>query len=79
MRWSCAPDDAERTAAVIAVTTDVREVLREDLGCADGSASLAPIHFAFELKEPETFNMRIGFRYGTVEHDRTVLTWTPPA
>ena len=79
MRWSCPDGASERSAAVVAASTDVRELLREDLECADGPDTLSPIRFAFELLGAETFNMRIGFRYGSVEHDRTVLTWQPPS
>ena len=78
MRWSC-PEGSERSAAAVAASTDVRELLREDLACKDGTESLSPVRFAFELLGAETFNMRIGFRYGMVEHDRTVLTWQPPS
>lgn len=74
MQWTCPDGLGERTAALATASTDTRELFRENLSCSDGPETLSPIRFEFELRSTETFNMRIGFRYGTVAHDRTVLT-----
>lgn len=75
MRWSCPAASAKRIAAILTVSTAGDEITREELVCEDGPDTLTAHRVEFELKVPETFNMRLGFRDGTVEHDRTVLTW----
>lgn len=74
MQWSCPEAFGERTAALATASTETRELFRENLRCSDGPEVLSPVRFEFEIRNTETFNMRIGFRYGTVAHDRTVLT-----
>jgi MYXO-CTERM domain-containing protein len=77
MRWSCPEGSGERTAAATTGSTDARELFREKLLCSDAPDELSPVRFEFELRTTETINMRVGFRYGTVEHDRSVLTRLP--
>ena len=73
MRWSCDSADAQRSAAVILASTDKGKLIQESLACADAPSAIQPQRFEFDLRRPETFNMRVGYRYGTVDHDRTVL------
>jgi len=75
MRWSCPESAAQQAAAVLIVSTDGGELKREELVCKDGPDVLTPHRVEFTLAQAEVFNMRIGFRNGTVEHDRTVITW----
>lgn len=74
MQWSCPEAFGERIAALAAATGDTGELFRKHLQCSEGTDALSPVRFEFELRSTETFNMRVGFRYGTVAHDRTVLT-----
>ncbi len=75
MRWSCPKAQAQQTAALLTVSTNTREIKRAELACEDGPDVLTPYRVEFTLPAPETFNTRLGFRNGTVEHDRSVLTW----
>ena len=75
MRWSCPESAAQHTAAVFSVSADGREIKRAELVCEDGPDVLTPYRVEFKLAASEVVNMRLGFRNGTVEHDRTVLTW----
>ncbi|MBV1857361.1 MAG: hypothetical protein KUG77_03040, partial [Nannocystaceae bacterium] len=75
MRWSCPQAQAQQTAAVVTVSANGRAITRKELVCKDGPEVLSPYRIEFTLSAAEVFNMRVGFRTGTVEHDRTVLTW----
>jgi len=77
MRWSCPEHAAERTAAIVVAGTSEGELVRENLACEDGPSTLDVQRFEFELPSRKLFDMRVAFRFGFVEHDRTVLRWSP--
>ncbi len=77
MRWTCAPSDAQRDAALVIVSSEKGKLIQHSLRCADGPDTLQPQRFEFDLAKAATFNMRVGFRYGTVDHDRTILSRVP--
>ena len=77
MRWSCPSNRGERPAAVVVASTDDGSLLRETLTCNAAPDALAPQSFEFELPRTSVVNMRVGYREGVVEHDRTVLTRLP--
>lgn len=76
-RWSCPARSGDRTSGVVFASTSDKEIVREPFKCDQAPDELTPQRFEFELKADSNFNMRVAFRYGTVEHDRTVLERLP--
>ncbi len=73
LNWSCPEERSERDAVAVSIKGESRRVLSRSLACEDAPGELAPQRFEFALTERDTVNLRVGFRYGVVEHDKTVL------
>ncbi|MEM6290556.1 MAG: glycosyltransferase family 39 protein [Myxococcota bacterium] len=75
--WRCPAKRSERTAVQISAGIEGRKLVNESLPCDAAPGEMTPQRFSFELRDPAVFNMRVGYRFGTVLHDKTVLTRRP--